>query len=1171
MKSAISLLVALTFISFSGISFASSAGDFYSALKAGTTIEGFNVTNQYIDDNQNGIGGRFISEKYGFIIDLFTLESAPQAFYWIKTPPGSDRGEPHTCEHLLLGKGNVGRNVAAQEEMLLGSSTAYTDQLVTCYHFNTVAGNEAFFTLFESKLNAFLNPDFSDEEIRREVSHIGITEQPDGSLWIDEKGTVYTEMVSNYEKPWSYLWEPMDETIFGPNHPCANISGGRPDAIRQMIPQNLRDFHKETHVLSNMGAIVAIPPSIAPSECLKRLAVILRNCQAFPSPNTKPSMTVTNLPPPAPVAPAGTMTINAAPAVSLDEPGEFLFSWPAQLELSPEEEVYLEIFLNGLANGASSTLYKILFDSGTRNIDIGSGYCHASLSSYPGHPVRINIGNVDADRVTPEVIDSVRALIVRSIREISEFQPESAELAEFNDRARASLIQRQRGYGKILDTPPQFGFRRGPAGFWLSHLETLERIPGFSKSITMSDIFKRVENGLNEDSNIWRKYIERWRLLDSPPYVMAIHPDTSLISKINIAKEERLEKFVAELKSLYHVDSEQAALKRYRQQFDSTTAILDHQASQVAHFKFTDNPPLSLDPELNYILSRIDNIRVDACEFSHLNSATIGIAFNVNALPDSLMLYIPALPAIMLSVGMEHHGAKLTYREVETRLRREILGLSCYYSNSDATGRSELVVKGSGATLDESLVALEWMNSTLFQPLITGDNLPRIRDVVSQQLNGARNRMKESEEDWVDTPFNALRHQNNKRYLAADCFLTQVNYLQRLKWRLSSPADPFERATLLKFTRNLLDEGRGKSRSEIDAIISRTVIDIKPESVRQTAESFLSDLRVLIASLPDESLQLDWEYLLGSAITDFGYGSHYALLDLKASLRQITQKHSARIFLISNSENRPSIERKLKEIVDKLGMPSMPVIEKTTPVVLQAVKARGGRSDAVYLGLVNEATSNGLIYFSSKIHEPYDPSPKAVVNSLAGRLYSGGGAHGLFMQTWAAGLAYSNGIAYRDRWGAVRYYAERCPDAAETMKFVVSIIESAEENPALFDYVVALAFGESNAAATYEERGESFANDLADGFSPEKIAEFRRAVLRIRKNSKMFKDIWKQMEAVYGQVLTGYGAPKLSGKGNTFLIIGPDEQIISMERLITTEEGSQHPVTRIYPRDFWIR
>ena len=208
-------------------------------LGPGQTLHGFRVNNLYVNGADKAMGARFISEKYGFILDLMQIQSVPQGFFWVKTPPTSDKGEAHTCEHLLLGKGNHGRYVAALEDMSLCGSSAFTAQLQTCYHFHTISGSEAFYDILEARLAALLNPDFTDEEIRREVCHIGVVENPEnGMLSLEEKGTVYTEMVSAFEKPWYYYADALDNLIYGENHPMSFISGGSPVALRTLTPED---------------------------------------------------------------------------------------------------------------------------------------------------------------------------------------------------------------------------------------------------------------------------------------------------------------------------------------------------------------------------------------------------------------------------------------------------------------------------------------------------------------------------------------------------------------------------------------------------------------------------------------------------------------------------------------------------------------------------------------------------------------------------------------------------------------------------------------------------------------------------------------------------------------------------------------------------------------------
>ena len=89
-------------------------------------IADFKVENIYLNETGKPIGARLRHEPSGFILDLLRIQSVPQAFIWVNSFPPSDQGEPHTCEHLLLGKGTKGRYVASLEDMTLTNSSAFT-------------------------------------------------------------------------------------------------------------------------------------------------------------------------------------------------------------------------------------------------------------------------------------------------------------------------------------------------------------------------------------------------------------------------------------------------------------------------------------------------------------------------------------------------------------------------------------------------------------------------------------------------------------------------------------------------------------------------------------------------------------------------------------------------------------------------------------------------------------------------------------------------------------------------------------------------------------------------------------------------------------------------------------------------------------------------------------
>ena len=79
------------------------------------------------------------------------------------------------------------------------------------------------------------------------------------------------------------------------------------------------------------------------------------------------------------------------------------------------------------------------------------------------------------------------------------------------------------------------------------------------------------------------------------------------------------------------------------------------------------------------------------------------------------------------------------------------------------------------------------------------------------------------------------------------------------------------------------------------------------------------------------------------------------------------------------------------------------------------------------------------------------------------------------------------------------YYAERTPELPQTLRFVIDELKRAKPDPGLVEYAIAGAFGAFRSASPYEVRGESMANDIADGLTPEVIRRFANLFLRCGK------------------------------------------------------------------------
>ncbi|MBN2227896.1 MAG: hypothetical protein JW763_11105 [candidate division Zixibacteria bacterium] len=1156
-------------------------------LQESQKVNGFTARNVYVNGIDKPMGARFISERHGFVVDVMQIQSVPQGFFWVKTPPTSDKGEPHTCEHLLLGKGNYGRYVSTLEDMSLGSSTAYTAQMHTCYHFNTIAGADAFYKILEAKLMAFLHPDFTDEEIRREVCHIGISKDPQtGELFLEEKGTVYTEMVSAFEKPWYYYDEPMSRMIYGNNHPMTYISGGEPSAIRTMTAEDMWKFHRKCYTPANMGLIVAIPDNMPVDDFLKRMDGILSRCwknpdareyvgiNAYPATETHP-------------APFGTTKIVTYPSENPQDPGNMYFSWPAYLELDDNQRNLLTVFLDAFASGQTSNLYNLFINSEKRKINIGGSEVWNWLPPYQGSPVQLALEGIDNVHVNETMVDSIRSMIIAELRHVYDYADHSEDLLQFNHEVESRLIGQRKQLEDYLNTPPMFGFRRGSAGGWMSTLRDLEQVDGFRKSMVFKEQFAYAESLLATGTNFWKQVIDDARLLEVLPYAVGHKPDPSMMVQMNEAKQARLAKYLADFKKKYGVSDDLEAIARYKEEFDANTAQLEKLAADQELPGFVDNPPLTLDEQLHYeTITLPGDIPLVASTFENMNSATVGLALRLDVVPGSDLVYVPFLTDVMTEIGVVENGVVVPYEDMQARLRKEVLRLNADFDLGYQSGRIELMLTGAGSNLDEFNNALHWMQLALYSPYLSVDNIPRMLDVIDQNLVALRNRMKGSEEGWVTNPSYAYRYQTDPLFLTAGSFLTQTHHYHRLRCLLTDPGDETARNELVWYLRSLGGYGQTKSRKELSAMLSGILDNDQPDpKYSELFAPYLTDLtatayanvlqamrllRASLAEIPDANLADDWAYLCNEMAQDISVTPEQAINDIKRVMGLIRHTDNARLYMVSNSTDRAATMDSIREFVGQLDTGG---VSKQTyadvPCITKRLQSRaaGISEPPTYVGLVYDGTNNGVIIVSAKYAEPYDTC--AVLDILAGEMYCGGGPHSLFMRTWSAGLAYSNGVSIGASSGRVGYYAERCPDVAETMRFVVSELESAKENPELCSYSVAQIFGDTRAASRYVSRGEAMAADLADGYTPERIATYRKKILETSKDKNLYSKLRERMDDVYGRVLIGYGEPISANPGAYVFLVGPEPQFASLETLVENTEGKQ-PIYRLYPRDFWL-
>ena len=1161
--------------------------DPFASLTPTSVLRGFRAAAVYLDAADRPIGARFVHEKSGFTLDLARQQSVPQAYIWVNTFPMTDRGEPHTQEHLLVGKGSKGRALGTVESASLATSTAFTQQWRTGYQFNTSAGAKAFYSLLDTELDALLNPDFTDEEIRREVRNFGISEdRSTRALSLEEKGSVYNEMTSSTSTPFSRMYRELTGMVYGREHPLARNSGGMPEGIREMKAEDIRAFHREHYYLANMGMVVAVPDAMTLDDVLANIGRTLVKYDRAPAARAA-VRTPADLP--APVqAPEGTVRIASFPHRNAQQPGPVLLAWPATRQLTVDEQTLMSLFLESVAGDPTTNLYKLFVDSRTRTVDVGAKQVIAFSNDEPGNPIYLGLNGVEPSHMTEAEIVAVRSAVLAELRRIAALPDASPELVELNNRVKSRILSTRRGLSKFVNSPPGFGFRT-TGGEWLAQLDRVNRVPGFRKSLVLASAMRAADSVVNLPVNPWRTLLPKWQLTTVTPFASAARPDPTLMDREDAERRARAAAEVARLRAAYAVTDDQEAIRRYKAEYDRNSAELDRLAAAVPRTKLVDDLPMTLDDQLRYAVDSVRGVPVVSSTFESMTSMTAGLALRLDGVPDDDLVYVAALPALLTRVGIVKNGTPMSFEAMSERQRREILSLAATFATNARTGRVELVLRGAGNDQAEAIRALGWMQDVLTAPDWRPENLARIRDLVDQTLTALRNTQQGAPEGWVQGVAGSYRRQGDARYLTAASFLTRTHYLLRLRWLLKDAGDDVTRRAIDGWMMQLAGAAQGADRASIQAML-KAIVDTAaaaptslagpvtaarglPPGARTLAVDAARDLQLTLADVPDTSLGADWMYLVNTMRQDLLVAPAAALASLDAVRTKLLTTGNARAFVISSSATRRAVAPGLSALIGTLRAAPRATVTATAErrVIDDRLRTRtDAGTKPEFVGLLDQNMQGGVAMFSIPSVTYTDTSRRTLTRFLASKLYAGGGAHSMFSQTIAAGLAYSNGIGGSPTNARLTYYAERTPEIPQTVQFVVDQLKKSPHDTSLVDYAMALVFAETRSGADFESRGEGMANDLADAQTPESVRRFRQRLLALRRSTPALgRALYAQMDSVYAELFPGY-FKGMKAPGAVYFTIGAEKQMSAYEKYLNATVSPDAKLFRLYPRDFWV-
>ena len=367
-----------------------------------------------------------------------------------------------------------------------------------------------------------------------------------------------------------------------------------------------------------------------------------------------------------------------------------------------------------------------------------------------------------------------------------------------------------------------------------------------------------------------------------------------------------------------------------------------------------------------------------------------------------------------------------------------------------------------------------------------------------------------------------------------------------------------------------------KHGGRVDKALARFTRDLAghPAGVRMLLAMAGKDLRALLPELPDDALAADWAYLCQQMAADLQRGRDAALAGLARVRAAIVDASNARAWLVASAADGAALRDDLAALL--AALPRGALTRRTygdAPAFVDRLRGRQPAATApVFLGLVNPSTSSGVFVHTAPAVSYADTTDDAIRDYLTGNLFTGHGGHSMFMKTWAAGLAYSNGLRVQLEQGRLLYYAERCPELPQTMRFVVDQLAAAAPDPALADYAIAQSFS-SRVAASYEGRAAAMAADLTDGLTPARVRAFRDKLLALRGQAGLAAELFARMPAVYGKVLPGYGTRSADVPDAVFFTTGPAAQLDAWASYLQATEGAggtDATLWRLYPRDFWV-
>jgi hypothetical protein len=1146
-------------------------GSDLSALKRNQTLSGFRVAHLYSDSSGKIIGAKFFHSSTGTPVFLLQLETVPQALTWVETPVDSNRGLPHSLEHLLVGKGTKGRYFHLLQEMRLSQSAAFTSRDFTAYGLSSGAGVHAFFEVFHALLDALYRPDFTDVEAEQEFYHFGVSGDQ-GKRSLTEQGTVYAEQLAIQQR-YRYHYE-LNRLLMGEPNPLSFDSTGAVEEMRNVRPDEIRAYHRKYyHLGANSGFIFVFPPDQDYRVLLERITQqfdeFSKSANPFPAPATAHLADQTMDGPKYTIKPSGNLepVIYPFPGSNASSASFVHFAWrPVKVESQAELRL-LEVFAHGLAGGEDSLLHKAVVDSKTRVFDSGATAVDSALflDNSPAFPILlIEIGGIPGNQLTPEKMKQLRKLLLSRIQEVAQYADGSESLMEFNRAAAAHIVNLEGAEAVSTREAPGLGLYRMKTD-WKAQFERLEMDQSFVRPVAEGPAWRVVREKVNSDRNIWRELIQKFDLLDVP-YATATAPSPQLLEQIKSETQDRIKKKIQLLMAQYGTQDEQAALARFEQDGQNKAEQIEKIVAAVPHAHFLKDPPLVPDRQVEYSQFRVGDVPVIASSFKAPSTIDVGLSFDLRKVPRSYYRYLPLFVKCIDSLGLNKRGQVTPYALLRRRISQNTYALVTGYEIDPIAPRTDFTIRLSVSSKQQLRSALDLIEDMMKFNYLEPENVDRMRDVIASNI---------SADDWyprqdvsVLNAGYAFYYKDDPLFFALQSRFTKAHWNSRLKWLIHAPVAESEIEVLEDFTKGFLGSLAGISRQDLSTKLSTVqATGLQGELVEYWKKN--------LPNFPDAEMTEGLRQLALEVSEDLRTGMAKAFADLKALQALALNRSNLKVDLMASRSELAEIQSDLASFLQSIppspptspfpgdtGQPSKPVVPK-----LRARYPGFEDKSPWNIGFVNTDYAQGSVVFYGDFPGYAQLDRKSLVEDLASKLFAGRGPQTFFTKSLERGLAYDNGVVSDPKYRVIWYSANRSSDIPSLIDLVnatASKADLADLNPV--DYVLSQIFAFSREMNTFSERGRALAQDVRDGNSPEKIRLFSEAILRLRQEPDLQSQVLgARITAICAVLLRDDCKIQQKTGRSLFFFVGSEKVLADAEKRLSIPT-----LFRVWPSDFWL-